>query len=57
VRLPDTNRAFVRRTLREAGKIDTQAWITHRADFNGAIRGFPGWLEPERGVVKAMISL
>jgi len=43
--------------LIEEGRIDTQPWITHHADFNGMIAAFPDWLKPETGVIKAMVSV
>ena len=41
----------------EDGRIDTKPWITHRARFDEMIGVFPGWLNPESGVIKAMVSL
>jgi len=43
--------------LIEAGKVDTTAWITHRASFEDAVNQFPTWVKPETGVLKAMIEL
>ncbi|MSP14618.1 MAG: zinc-binding alcohol dehydrogenase family protein [Chloroflexi bacterium] len=40
-----------------AGKIDTGAWITHRAPFDEVITQFPRWLLPESHVIKAMITV
>jgi len=42
--------------LLETGDIDTQTWITHRADTDGFIEAFPSYLRPETGVVKAMLA-
>ena len=42
--------------LIESGDVDTQAWITHRARYDDFVEAFPGWLEPEAGVVKAMLE-
>lgn len=42
--------------LIESGEVDTNPWITHRAPYDGLIDAFPGWLEPEAGVVKAMLE-
>jgi 2-desacetyl-2-hydroxyethyl bacteriochlorophyllide A dehydrogenase len=42
--------------LLEEGKIDTRPWITHRAPVEGMIEAFPGWLNPEMGVIKAMVE-
>ena len=41
----------------ERGEIDTNPWITHRARFDQAVEEFPKWLEPDSGVLKAMIEL
>jgi 2-desacetyl-2-hydroxyethyl bacteriochlorophyllide A dehydrogenase len=43
--------------LVEAGEIDTSPWITHRASFENCVEQFSGWLEPEAGVLKTMLSL
>ncbi|MBI5690593.1 MAG: zinc-binding alcohol dehydrogenase family protein [Verrucomicrobia bacterium] len=43
--------------LIEEGRIDTGRWITHRADFGTMIETFPGWAQPETGVIKAMVSV
>jgi 2-desacetyl-2-hydroxyethyl bacteriochlorophyllide A dehydrogenase len=40
----------------EGGQVEVAPWITHRADPSTLIADFPGWLEPERGVVKAMLE-
>lgn len=36
--------------------VDLDPWITHRATPETIIERFPGWLEPENGVVKAMLE-
>lgn len=41
----------------EAGRIDTSPWITHRADPEGMLKDFPTWLDPESGVVKAVLEM
>jgi 2-desacetyl-2-hydroxyethyl bacteriochlorophyllide A dehydrogenase len=41
----------------EKGEIDTRPWITHRAPFGRAVEEFPKWLQPNSGVLKAMIEL
>jgi 2-desacetyl-2-hydroxyethyl bacteriochlorophyllide A dehydrogenase len=41
----------------ERGEIGTKSWITHRARFDQAATEFPKWLEPDSGVLKAMIEL
>ncbi len=40
----------------EDGRIDLGPWITHRAPADAMVAEFPGWLEPERGVVKAVVE-
>ena len=42
--------------LVEIGRIDTVPWITHRASLAGAVTEFPRWVQPETGVIKAMIE-
>ena len=41
----------------ESGKIDTSAWLTHRADFDALPSVFNQWLDPASGVIKAMVSM
>lgn len=41
----------------EAGRIDTQAWVTHRAALAEVPEVFARWTRPETGVIKAMIAL
>jgi alcohol dehydrogenase len=43
--------------LIENGKIDTKPWITHHAAFDEMIEAFPNWLNPESGVIKAMVEM
>lgn len=43
--------------LMASGRIETAPWITHRATFNSFVDAFPEWLQPEAGVVKAMLDL
>jgi 2-desacetyl-2-hydroxyethyl bacteriochlorophyllide A dehydrogenase len=43
--------------LMENGTIDTTPWITHRAPLTGMIEQFPGWLEPETKVIKAVVEM
>ena len=40
----------------EEGKIDLVPWITHRAPADAMIAAFPEWLDPERGVIKAVVE-
>lgn len=42
--------------LMEAGRLDTSPWITHHLELATLPGEFPRLLEPEAGVVKAMIS-
>ena len=44
-------------SLVENARLDTAAWITHRAAFADAIVEFPRWTRPETGVIKAMIEV
>jgi len=44
-------------SLIEAGKIDTQPWITHHAAFEDLPEVFPLWIKPETGVIKAIVTL
>ncbi|HEY8903560.1 MAG TPA: zinc-binding alcohol dehydrogenase family protein [Chthoniobacterales bacterium] len=43
--------------LIETGKVDTTPWITHRASFDAVPAEFPKWVNPETGVLKAIIEL
>ncbi len=43
--------------LIEAGRIDTQPWITHRTLLAELPAAFPSYLRPETGVVKAMVEV
>jgi 2-desacetyl-2-hydroxyethyl bacteriochlorophyllide A dehydrogenase len=40
----------------ESGRINIAPWITHHSVPDTFIQDFPTWLEPERGVVKAMLE-
>ena len=53
--LPDDFTGIIR--LIEEGKINTQPWITHHAAFDEMIAAFPNWLNPESGVIKAMVAM
>jgi len=53
--LPDDFTRIIR--LIEDGKINTQPWITHHAAFDEMIQAFPNWLNPESGVIKAMVAM
>ena len=54
----NSTRADFRRILglMETGEIDTAPWITHRAGCTEMIAQFPRWLEPETGVIKAVVE-
>lgn len=43
--------------LIEKGSIDTDPWITHHADFDEVAEVFPSWVDPESGVIKAIIHV
>lgn len=40
----------------EAGKINLNPWITHRASPEAMVGEFASWLKPETGVIKAMVE-
>ena len=39
------------------GLIDPKTYITHRVYFDEVKSNFESWLDPETGVIKAMVSL
>ncbi len=41
----------------ENGQIQTEPWITHRANFENLGEAFPQWLNRNSGVIKAMIAV
>jgi 2-desacetyl-2-hydroxyethyl bacteriochlorophyllide A dehydrogenase len=43
--------------LIEDGKIDTRPWITHHARFGELIEKFPTFIQPETGVIKAIVDM
>jgi len=43
--------------LIEEGRIDTNPWITHHAKFEDVPNEFPNWLDPNAGVMKAVIHV
>ncbi len=43
--------------LIEAGRIDTQPWITHRCQLAELPDAMPTYLQPENGVVKAILTI
>ena len=42
--------------LLESGEVNTTPWITHRTGSETLVEQFPIWLEPESGVIKAMVE-
>jgi 2-desacetyl-2-hydroxyethyl bacteriochlorophyllide A dehydrogenase len=40
----------------EDGRIDLAPWITHRAPVEKMVGEFPGWLNPDCGIVKAVVE-
>lgn len=40
----------------EDGRINLGPWITHRATADAMVGEFPSWLNPDRGVVKAVVE-
>ena len=42
--------------MAERGEINTKPWITHRVRAEELLKEFPKWLEPDSGVLKAMIE-
>jgi threonine dehydrogenase-like Zn-dependent dehydrogenase len=51
---PDFTRII---NLIEDDKLDTRPWITHHAAFDRMIAEFPTWLNPETGVIKAVVAV
>jgi len=43
--------------LIEAGKINTRPWITHHARYDEVAEAFPKWMNPETGVIKAVLEM
>jgi 2-desacetyl-2-hydroxyethyl bacteriochlorophyllide A dehydrogenase len=41
----------------ETGQIRLEPWITHRATADTLLDAFPSWLDPNSGVIKAVITL
>jgi alcohol dehydrogenase len=41
----------------EDGQIETRPWITHQAGFDQLIDVFPSWLQPQAGVIKAVVRV
>jgi 2-desacetyl-2-hydroxyethyl bacteriochlorophyllide A dehydrogenase len=53
--LPDDFTRIIK--LIEDGQLDTGPWITHHADFDEMIPAFSTWIQPETGVIKAMVKV
>jgi 2-desacetyl-2-hydroxyethyl bacteriochlorophyllide A dehydrogenase len=43
--------------LIENNQIDTRPWITHHAAFGEMMGAFPTWLNPQTGVIKAIVEV
>ncbi len=43
--------------LIEAGRIDTRPWLTHRAALGDVPAVFPVWIQPQMGVIKAVVTV
>jgi alcohol dehydrogenase len=43
--------------LIESGQLDTRPWITHRASLRELPAAMPTYLQPETGVLKAMVTI
>jgi 2-desacetyl-2-hydroxyethyl bacteriochlorophyllide A dehydrogenase len=43
--------------LIEDGQLDTAPWITHHADFDEMIQAFSIWIQPQTGVIKAIVKV
>lgn len=43
--------------LIEEGTVNTDPWITHRTDFDHLIDQFPAYVQPETGVIKAVVQV
>jgi hypothetical protein len=41
----------------QAGKVETEQFITHRESFDDLIDTFESWLDPANGVIKAVVEL
>ena len=53
--LPSDFKQIIR--MMEEGKIDVARWITHRSSFEDMIEQFETWLQPDSGVIKAVVSV
>jgi threonine dehydrogenase-like Zn-dependent dehydrogenase len=41
----------------EDGKVNASSLITHRATFDQTISQFASWLQPDAGVIKALVAI
>ena len=41
----------------ETGKVNPELWVTHRANAQKLVTDFASWLDPDNGVVKALLEL
>jgi 2-desacetyl-2-hydroxyethyl bacteriochlorophyllide A dehydrogenase len=48
--------AYVMRCMQQ-GHVDAKHFITHKVPFEQMIAAFPSWMNPENGVIKAMVEL
>jgi threonine dehydrogenase-like Zn-dependent dehydrogenase len=39
------------------GLVNPQTYITHRVHFDQVKNDFESWLDPESGIIKAMVSM
>jgi alcohol dehydrogenase len=53
--LPDDFRRIIE--LIGAGRIDTRPWMTHRCRLDELPEAMPGYLQPDSGVVKAIVEV
>jgi len=40
----------------EQKHLNPDTWLTHRASFESLVQDFPGWLDPNSGVIKAILQ-
>ena len=53
--LPTDFKQIIR--MMEEGSIDIDRWITHRSTFEEMVGQFDQWLQPDSGVIKAVVSV
>lgn len=44
-------------SLIASGQINTRPWLTHQSNFGDAASIFPVWMQPETGVIKAVVHM